>query len=570
MIAAIYARKSTEQTGVREDDRSVTRQIEHARAYAEGKGWRVVEEHVYVDDGISGAEFKNRPGLVRLLNALQPKPAFQVLIISETSRLGREQARTQLAFSQIADAGVKIWSYLDDKRWSLDTATDKFMLSVANFAAELEREKASQRTYDAMVRKARALHVTGGRVYGYDNLEVLSETPAQEGPRHRQCVIRRVNPTQASVVRRIFTLYASGRGLTRIAKSLNAEGIGPPGCHGRGWAPTAVREILRRELYRGVMVWNRTRKAHRGGTKRQEKRPESEWLRLEAPDLRIVAEDLWQEVEAQRRQAAESYLRHARTGQLGGRRSGADFESPYLLSGLGQCGVCGGSLVAMTRGHGRHRAKFYGCVYHHKRGSTVCSNSVQIRQEVLDGALLEAISGALDEQLVEAAVERALERLRSRQGKTADRRQELQRELSLVEARIGHLLDAVKRGRATEVLLETLEVEDKRKRIILGELGDLEGQASIASLDARRLAQELKRRASDARGLLGRHVPQARRMLRALLEGRLVCDPFQEENRRGYRFQATGTYAGLFAAIDSANDGRIPLGPLPLLARGSH
>ena len=560
MIAAIYARKSTEQTGVNEEDRSVTRQIAHARAYAEGKGWWVIEEHVYVDDGISGAEFKHRPGLIRLLNALQPTPAFQVVVMSETSRVGREQARTQLAFSQIAEAGVEIWAYLDDKRWALDTATDKFMLSVANFTAELEREKASQRTYDAMVRKAKALHVTGGRVYGYDNVEVLAEAAGPDGRRHRQWVIRRVNPTEAAVVRRIFTLYAAGEGLTRIAKTLNAEGIAPPGRHNRGWAPTAVREMLRRELYRGVIVWNRTRKVHRGGTKRQAKRPESSWLRLEAPDLRLVPEVLWQAVEARRRRAAESYLRHARTGQLGGRRSGGDFESPYLLSGLGQCGVCGGSLVAMTRGHGRHRAKFYGCVYHHKRGATVCSNSVQIRQEVLDAALLEAISGALDEPVVEAAVERAVERLRSRQGQTADRGHELHRELSLVEGRIGHLLDAVKRGRATEVLLETLEVEDKRKRVLLGELGEVEGQARIASLDVRRLAQELTSRASDARGLLGRHVPQARRMLRALLAGRLVCEPFEEKHGRGYRFRATGTYAGLFAALGRANDGRIPLG----------
>ncbi len=92
----------------------------------------------------------------------------------------------------------------------------------------------------------------------------------------------------------------------------------------------------------------------------------------------------------------------------------------------------------------------------------------------------------------------------------------------------------------------------------------MDDQASIASLDVRRLAQELKRRATDARGLLGRHVSQARRMLRALLEGRLACEPFDEEGRRGYRFRATGTYAGLFAAVGSANDGRVPLGP-PLL-----
>jgi len=66
MIVAIYARKSTEQTGTAEEAKSVTRQIDHARAYAAKKGWTVGEAHVYTDDGISGAEFAKRPGLVGL------------------------------------------------------------------------------------------------------------------------------------------------------------------------------------------------------------------------------------------------------------------------------------------------------------------------------------------------------------------------------------------------------------------------------------------------------------------------------------------------------------------------
>jgi hypothetical protein len=41
MIAAIYARKSTEQNGVADEAKSVTRQIDHARAYAIRKGWIV-------------------------------------------------------------------------------------------------------------------------------------------------------------------------------------------------------------------------------------------------------------------------------------------------------------------------------------------------------------------------------------------------------------------------------------------------------------------------------------------------------------------------------------------------
>ena len=92
MIAAIYARKSTvEGNGVGEEAKSVTRQIENAKAYAERKGWVVAEEHIYSDDGISGAEFNaQRPGLARLLNALQPRPSFGVVVMSEESRLGRE------------------------------------------------------------------------------------------------------------------------------------------------------------------------------------------------------------------------------------------------------------------------------------------------------------------------------------------------------------------------------------------------------------------------------------------------------------------------------------------------
>ena len=103
MIAAIYARKSTEQTGFHEEGKSVTRQIEHARAYAEKKGWSVADDHIYSDDGISGAEFVKRPGFLRLMNALKPRPPFQVLVMSEESRLGREAIETSYTFKQVID-----------------------------------------------------------------------------------------------------------------------------------------------------------------------------------------------------------------------------------------------------------------------------------------------------------------------------------------------------------------------------------------------------------------------------------------------------------------------------------
>lgn len=73
-----------------------------------------------------------------------------------------------------------------------------------------------------------------------------------------------------------------GLGITRIAKRLNAEGVLAPRQSPRGWAPTAVREILHRPLYKGEIVWNQHQKIVRGGTKKRRQRDEKDWIRLDA------------------------------------------------------------------------------------------------------------------------------------------------------------------------------------------------------------------------------------------------------------------------------------------------
>jgi DNA invertase Pin-like site-specific DNA recombinase len=158
MFAAIYARKSTDQN-IADEEKSVTRQVEHA--CAEREGWTVADEHVYADDGISGAEFLKRPGFLRLMNALKPHPPFQVLIMSEESCLGREQIETAYALKQIMDAGARVFFYLEDRERTLDSALEKVMLSLTNFAAEMEREKGRLRTRDAMQRKAALVRLAG-------------------------------------------------------------------------------------------------------------------------------------------------------------------------------------------------------------------------------------------------------------------------------------------------------------------------------------------------------------------------------------------------------------------------
>jgi DNA invertase Pin-like site-specific DNA recombinase len=134
------------QSSVSDEQRSVARQVQHARTCATLKGWHVLDEHVYVDDGISGAEFANRPGFLRLMNSLKPRAPFQVLIMSEESHLGREAIETAYALKRLVQASVRVFFYLEDRERTLDSPTDKIMLSLTAFADELEREKARQRT----------------------------------------------------------------------------------------------------------------------------------------------------------------------------------------------------------------------------------------------------------------------------------------------------------------------------------------------------------------------------------------------------------------------------------------
>jgi site-specific DNA recombinase len=350
-----------------------------------------------------------------------------------------------------------------------------------------------------------------------------------------------------------------------VAKTLNAEHIPPPRGHTRGWAPTAIREILRRELYRGVVIWNRTQKVMRAGTKAQRKRPPTEWCRREVPALRIVDEPLWTAVEARRHRAATTFVRTTRTGRLVSRPSGADLESPYLLSGLAQCAVCGGSLVAITRSHGRQRAKFYGCLYHHKRGATVCANAVELRQDILDEAVIEGLSAALSARAIEVTIEKALAKLRTNRARDLDRRAALDRERAAIEARIAHLGDAIKRGKATDTLLDMLATEEDHRKALVREFAGLADLERVAALDAAEVAQEVQGIAEETITLLHGYPAQVRQMIRKLLGGeRLRCEPFEEDDRKGYRFQATGTYGRLFTGT-VAHDLGSPSGTPPTL-----
>jgi DNA invertase Pin-like site-specific DNA recombinase len=114
MAAAIYARKNTDQSGI--SDEALRGASGRARA-----GTRFATAGVCSTStstltmGTAVPSSRTVPAFLRLMNALKPRAPFQVLIMSEESRLGREAIETAYALKQLVQAGVRVFFYLEDR-----------------------------------------------------------------------------------------------------------------------------------------------------------------------------------------------------------------------------------------------------------------------------------------------------------------------------------------------------------------------------------------------------------------------------------------------------------------------
>jgi site-specific DNA recombinase len=536
MRAAIYARKSTDDNDRDDANKSVTRQVDVAREYAERKGWTVDDTHVYMDDGISGAEYQNRPGLLRLMNHVKE---FDVLVMSESSRLGRDMTRNATYVVDILESDVRIFYYLTDEEEKADTPEQKIMLTLRSYASEVERQKASQRARDALAVKARKGYNTGGIVYGYDNIAILAANGS--GEQVKSHTDYRVNEEQADVVRRLFRMYADGHGHMAIAKTMNGspeyaaksqkyfDGLRPtpPRKGTRSWAPSSVRAMLYNERYIGRIPFGEFRNAWRKGTQTRIRQPKSEIIKAERPDLRIVPQELWIQVQDRLTTVAKTYLRDT-GGQLWG-RPGRGHDSKYLLTGNARCACCGANMTMIGGRIGipgkRKPCFYYGCSYNHNRGESVCSNGQRIRMEVADEAVLAAIQDrVLTPAALEYVVDRAAEIVRKRQASNPDLPERLNDQLRQDRRKLDNFLALIAEGKAPASVMAKIEQLEGQIAAFEKRLEELL-VALPAPADLDRLKASLRSRLAQFKELIRADVPKARQALRKLLKEPLAFKP---------------------------------------------
>src|SRR6266511_758269 len=101
MNVAIYARVSTPR---QQQAQTIDQQLERLHAHVAGQpDWHLADEHIYRDDGYSGAQL-NRPGLDRLRDHAA-FAAFELVLITAPDRLARSFVHQVVLIDELAKHG---------------------------------------------------------------------------------------------------------------------------------------------------------------------------------------------------------------------------------------------------------------------------------------------------------------------------------------------------------------------------------------------------------------------------------------------------------------------------------
>ena len=362
---AIYARYSSDN----QRDASIADQFRMCRLHAEKQGWHIVEE--YSDHAISGASLI-RPGIQALMaDAMGGR--FDLILAEAMDRLSRDQEDIAGIFKRMSYADVKMFTLSEGEVTHLHVGLKGTMNAL--FLKDLaDKTRRGQRG------RVEAGKSGGGNAYGYD---VVKKFDANGEPIRGD---RTINEFQAEVVRRIFRDYAAGKSAKTIAFALNKEGIPAPSGGDWGFStingnPKRGNGILNNEMYVGKIVWNRQRFVKDPSTGKRQARPnpEEEWVIQEAPELRILDDDLWSAVKARQE---KNKIARKENGEADLSRINTRRRPKYLFSGLTKCSCCGGGYSAIS-------ATLIGCATARNKGT--CNNRVNIRRDELESRVLNAL-----------------------------------------------------------------------------------------------------------------------------------------------------------------------------------
>lgn len=362
-VAAVWVRVSSFSmvrgaSGEREQRASVQTQREDLIKYAKGQGWAW---QVYDGDcDVSGAaDLEDRPALQQLTKDIQSGKIHTVLV-REAKRLFRDSAAQAEYIAKIMfPAGVELKSPFE--QIDISTPDGQLMLALKAMQAQTEIIYSADKSMRSKQWKAERGQLRTTPALGYG---------IQEHDGLRSC---HVKEEEAKTVRKIFSLYLSGKSTRQIVMTLTEAGL-------RTKRRTVLREpnvlrILQNPVYKGVMVWD--------------------GKEYPSPFPPIIKTADWEK--------AQSLFRSRRTGRHWKKNT-------HLLTGLLKCGYChdrgkeGGEAIypnmaralntGMRNGK-RYRMEVYACQTRCKFRAAACPLSINIQASRIESMIADWIGDGI-------------------------------------------------------------------------------------------------------------------------------------------------------------------------------
>lgn len=417
--ATAYARYSTD----RQTENSIAYQMNAIQEYCNKNDIFLVS--FFSDEAFSGTNTE-RPGFQSMLASAQ-RHDFDAVVIYDISRGSRDVGDWFDFRKQMSILGIKVISASQPLGDALDP--NNFLLELINVGLGqhqvLDTRKKSIAGKNERAKKGK--FCGGVPPLGYDIVD-------------GEYII---NEAEATIVRKIFALYAAGHSYNYIIDKLH----GSVGKYGRPLGKNSFHSILKNERYIGVYTWNKREVKIMGKWAGGNANPNI--VRIENAIDPIIDIDTWRKVE-QRMQDNK-------------RKAVNKSKNDYLLSGLIECSECGGTYIGHTSTNAKgYKSRAYVC--NNKYRTHTC-RSKNINADELETFVVQHLKSYLLNADFEDIAQTVCDMVNSASPDLSAERKELRQ----IDAKINNGINAVLGGMKIPQLTEEIE----RLQIRKSELEDI-------------------------------------------------------------------------------------------------
>jgi DNA invertase Pin-like site-specific DNA recombinase len=341
-FAAAYIRVSTDDQA----ELSPDSQQEEIRKYAQRENLVLLQDHIYVDAGISGKKADRRPAFLQMIaQAKEPECPFSVILVWKFSRFARNQEESIFYKSVLrSKCSVDVVSITEPL---IGGPFGSLIERIIEWMDEFYSIRLSQEVKRSMTVNARRGKLQATPSFGYR---------AENG-------ILVPREDEAEYVRMIFDQFISGKGIYPIAKELNDLGVRTH--RGNKFENRTIEYIIRNPVYIGKLRWNPTGRTRRDFSNEN-------IILADGQHQPLVTNQVWQAAQARMDVIKAQW----------GYKSRPTHELKHWLSGLVRCSACGGTLI-FSQPH------YFKCNNYVRAR---CTHAQHIRVDLLESAVISQLT----------------------------------------------------------------------------------------------------------------------------------------------------------------------------------